>query len=207
VHSAQRKKKSNKRNKKYSRERKSSLNKKGSSNKQDVLKFANNFNTQIFSCQFKKALKTDDEKMKIILDLIKRNTQAKNSSSPLNDKIFKAVESKILGSGGNISKRKENLSPKSIKRTNILHSQRDPSYKTTFPTSTYYTTLSPRSITGSKRDRNSISSPINLKGMSSRRKKSTNKNKNSTSKKRDSLGKSSSRQQNDITIFAIPGKP
>ena len=193
--SATRKKRSSKVSKRGSKERtKTSFhNKKHSHVRQDS---KTSFNT---------THKPDDQ-MKMIMNLLKRTEPQRNNSSLANDKVFKAIESKIFSARGSLSKGRDSLSPTNMTaKEKNLNMYKESAFKSTIPTSELYSTVSPTSMRLSKKDRNNVSSPINMKSYRGG-KKSNNRNKMSSSKKRDS-GKNSSKQMDDMTIFATSGKP
>lgn len=128
-------------------------------------------------------INSNNDRINKMIDFMQSKENATKMGGFYNDNIFKAIQSKILNARGNTGNMKETITPKSNKKNTGGFSQRTGSFKTAFPISTYNSTFSPRSLkSNSKRDRNSICSPISMKAFGCRSKKSATKMKNSTSK-------------------------
>ena len=194
TNSISRRKRSHKPSKKGSKERKPSFHKKSIHQRHDS------------KSSFSTSNKKNDDQVKIIMNLMKQNSH-NFATTQKNDKIFKAIEAQIFSSRGSLSKNRDSLSPTSSKAEKNISTQRISAFKTTQPTNTtYYATLSPQSQKTIGKDRETLCSPMNMKEILYNSKKSYARQKYPGSKKRDSVGKSSSRH-NDETIFATSGKP
>jgi hypothetical protein len=125
-----------------------------------------------------------------------------------NDNILKAIQTKIMSSKIAKLTPKEDITPRSTNKNTGGSTQRTNGFKSTAPISAYNTTtISPGSINLSKKGRDNMYSPISMKAITHRNKKSPIKGKNSTSRKRDSLGRNQSRHNDDITMFTTKNKP
>jgi hypothetical protein len=190
------KRRSSKKIRKNSKERKNSISKKHQSqSKQNLMASFSKMNHK-------------NEQMKNIMDLLKNKNEGMQIGKFYNDSILKAIQTKIMSSKIGKLTPKEDITPRSINKNIGGSTQRTNGFKSTAPISAFNTTtISPGSITLSKKGRDNMYSPISMKAITHRNKKSPIKGKNSTSKKRDSLGRNRSRHNDDITMFTTKNKP